>query len=207
MSLGLLEYHIRFFVLVKAVRQDNDHVVVRVKSLTFYQAVRREWPMCRETNTTERDVVPMEPKSQSSKPNISSAEPKRSPPRRVSASAWRGSGKTGTIDELIEDQRRYLNSIDLCMLSALSSRLRDKLKGTNADEYPGLRKAVDLIAQVLESPVAQQARDPLPCWLAETAFAASYFLKEFDLVPALILQRVIERNRSELSAGLAECID
>ena len=85
--------------------------------------------MCRETNTTERDVVPMEPKSQSSKPNISSAEPKRPPPRQVSASAWRGSEKTITIDELIEDQRRYLNSIDLCMLSAFSSRLRDKLKG------------------------------------------------------------------------------
>ncbi len=152
-------------------------------------------------------MVSMEPKSQSSKPNISSAEPKRPPPRQVSASAWRGSEKTITVDELIEDQRRYLNSIDLCMLSAFSSRLRDKLKGTNADEYPGLRKAVDLIAQVLESPVAQQARDPLPRWLAETAFAASYFLKEFDLVPALILQRVIERNRSELSAGLAECID
>ncbi len=93
------------------------------------------------------------------------------------------------------------------MLSAFSSRLRDKLKGTNADEYPGLRKAVDLIAQVLESPVAHSARDPLPRRLAETAFAASYFLKEFELVPALILQRVIERNRSELSTGLAECIN
>src|SRR5258707_11811186 len=91
------------------------------------------------------------------------------------------------------------------MLGAFSSRLRDKSKGTNADEYPGLRKAVDLIAQVLESPMAQRARDPLPRRLAETAFAASYFLKEFELVPALILQRVIERNRSELSTGLAEC--
>jgi hypothetical protein len=150
--------------------------------------------MCRKTNTTERNVVPMEPKSQSSKPNISSAKPKTTPPRQVSDSAWRGSEKTFTIDELIEDQRWYLNSIDLCMLSAFSSRLREKLKGTNADENPGPRKAVYLIAQVLESPVAQQARDPLPCWLAETAFAASYFLKEFDLVPALIIQRVIERN-------------
>jgi hypothetical protein len=152
-------------------------------------------------------MMPMEPKSQPTKPNISSAEPKRPPPWQVSASAWRGSEKTITIDELIEDQRQHLNSIDLCMLSAFSSRLRDKLKGPNADEYPGLRKAVDLIALVLESPVAQRARDPLPRWLAETAFAASYFLKEFDLVPALILQRVIERNRSELSAGLAEYID
>ena len=163
--------------------------------------------MCHETNTTERNMVAMEPKSQSSKPNISSAEPKPPPPQQVSDSAWRGPEKTITVDELIEDQRRYLNSIDLCMLSAFSTRLRDKLQGTNADEYPGLRKAVDLIAQVLESPVAQHARDPLPCWLAETAFAASYFLKEFDLVPALIVQRVIERNRSELSTGLAECIN
>jgi hypothetical protein len=132
---------------------------------------------------------------------------RRHRPSRCPNGAWRGSEKTVTIDGLIEDQRRYLNSIDLCMLGAFSSRLRDKLKGTNADEYPGLRKAVDLIAQVLESPVAQHARDPLPRWLAETAFAASYFLKEFELVPALILQRVIERNRSELSSGLAECID
>jgi hypothetical protein len=30
LSLGLLEDYIRFFVLVKAVRQDNDHVVVKV---------------------------------------------------------------------------------------------------------------------------------------------------------------------------------
>jgi len=163
--------------------------------------------MCRETNTTERNMVPMESKSQSTEPNISSAEPKTPPPQQMSDNGWRGFEKTVTIDGLIEDRRRYLNSIDLCMLSTFSSRLRDKLKGTNADEYPGLRKAVDLIAQVLESPVAQHARDPLPRWLAETAFAASYFLKEFELVPALILQRVIERNRSELSTGLAECIN
>jgi len=63
----------------------------------------------------------------------------------------------------------------------------------------------------LKSPTAQQAKDPLPRWLAETGFAAAYFLKKFDLIPdhlpeigladdALILQRVIERNQSELSA-------
>src|SRR6266481_9627119 len=133
--------------------------------------------ICRETNTTERNMVSMEPKSQSSKPNISSAEPKRSPPRQVSASAWRGSGKTVTIDGLIEDQRRYLNSIDLCMLSAFSSRLRDKLKGTNVDEYPGLRKAVDLIAQVLESPVAQQARDPFAMLASRDCLCCKLLLK------------------------------
>ena len=71
-------------------------------------------------------------------------------------------------------------------LARLAAAYGTKLKGTNADEYPGLRKAVDLIAQVLDPPVAQQARDPLPCRLAETAFAASYFLKEFDLVPARV---------------------
>jgi hypothetical protein len=151
-------------------------------------------------------MVPIEPQSRSTKPNISSAELRRPSPQQVSTSAWRGSEKTVTIDELIEDQQRFVNSIDLCMLSAFSSRLRDKLQGTNADEYPELQKAVDLIAQVLESRVAQHASDPLPRWLAETAFAASYFLKEFDLVPALILQRVIERNRPELCAGLAECL-
>jgi hypothetical protein len=161
MSLGLLEYYIRFFVLVKTVRQDNDHVVVRVSRPPFIKPYA-ENGQCAVRRIQRKEMWCLwNLKSQSSKPNISSAEPKSSPPRQVSASAWRGSGKTVTIDELIEDQRRYLNSIDLCMLSAFSSRLRDKLKGTNADEYPGLRKAVDLIAQVLESPVAQQASDPL----------------------------------------------
>ena len=58
---------------------------------------------------------------------------------------------------------------------------------------------------------AQQAKGPLPRWLAETGFAAAYFLKTLDLIPdhipeigladdALILQRVIERNQSELTA-------
>jgi hypothetical protein len=151
-------------------------------------------------------MVLIGPQSQSTNPNISSAELMSPSLQQMSTSAWREPEKTATIDELIENQQRFVNSIDLCTISAFSSRLRDKLKGTNDDEYPGLRKAVDLIAQVLESPVAQHASDPLPRWLAETAFAASYFLKEFDLVSALILQRVIERNRSELCAGLAECL-
>ena len=76
---------------------------------------------------------------------------------------------------------------------------------------PGLREAIHVIIGVLESPAAQQAKDPLPRWLAETGFAAGYFLKRFDLIPdhlpeigladdALILQRIIERNQSELTA-------
>ena len=64
----------------------------------------------------------------------------------------------------------------------------------------------------LESPAAQQAKDPLPRWMAETGFAAGYLLKRFDLIPdqvaesgladdVLILQRVVRRNQSELIAG------
>jgi hypothetical protein len=66
------------------------------------------------------------------------------------------------------------------VLGAVSGRLLDKLKGTNVDEYPGLREAVHVIIRVLESPTAQQAKDPLPRWLADTGFAAGYLLKRFD---------------------------
>ena len=116
-----------------------------------------------------------------------------------------------TIDEIIEDGARQVNSTDLRVLESFSGRLLDKLKESNSDMYPGLREAVQVIILVLESPSAQQAKDPLPRWLAETGFAAAYFLKKFDLIPdhlpeigladdALILQRVIERNQSELTA-------
>ena len=117
-----------------------------------------------------------------------------------------------TIDEFIEDQAQHVNSIDISVLGAFSGRLLDKLKGTNAGEYPGLREPVHVIIRVLESPTAQQAKDPLPRWMAETGFAASYLLKRFDLIPdhvaeigladdALILQRVVRRNQSELIAA------
>ena len=115
-----------------------------------------------------------------------------------------------TIDEIIEDGARQVNSTDLRVLENFSGRLLDKLKESNSDIYPGLREAVQVIIWVLESPAAQQAKDPLPRWLAETGFAAAYFLKRFDLIPdhlpeigladdTLILQRVIERNQSELT--------
>jgi uncharacterized membrane protein YkvA (DUF1232 family) len=116
-----------------------------------------------------------------------------------------------TIDEFIRDQAQEVNSTDLRVLENFRGRLLDKLKEAKDDEYPGLREAVHLIIGVLESPVAQQAKDPLPRWLTEIGFAAGYLLKRFDLIPdhlpkigladdALILQRVIERNQSELSA-------
>ena len=116
-----------------------------------------------------------------------------------------------TIDEYIEDQTQGVNSTDLRLLGAFTGRLLDKVEETNANEYPGLREVVQVIILVLESPTAQKTKDPLPRWLAEIGFAAAYFLKRFDLIPdhlpeigladdALILQRVVERNQSELTA-------
>src|SRR4029077_20787073 len=154
----------------------------------------------------------MKPKSKSTELLVSSDKPATAQFGQVSESVWRISGKTMTIDEFIEDQARHLNSIDISVLSSFSDRLLDKLKETNAVEYPELQEAVHVIIRFLESPAAQQAKDPLPSWMAETGFAASYLLKRFDLIPdhvaeigfaddALILQRVVRRNQSELIGG------
>jgi hypothetical protein len=151
----------------------------------------------------------MKPKSKSTELLVSSDKPATAQFGQVSESVWRISGKTMTIDEFIEDQARQLNSIDISVLSSFSDRLLDKLKETNAVEYPELQEAVHVIIRFLESPAAQQAEDPLPSWMAETGFAAGYLLKRFDLIPdhvadigfaddALILQRVVRRNQSEL---------
>ena len=154
----------------------------------------------------------MKPKAKSIEPLVSSDKPATAQFGQVSESVWRVSGKTMTIDEFIEDQARHVNSIDISVLGAFSGRLLDKLKENNAVEYPGLQEAVHVIIRFLESPAAQQAKDPLPSWMAETGFAAGYLLKRFDLIPdhvaeigladdALILQRVVRRNQSELIAG------
>jgi hypothetical protein len=58
-----------------------------------------------------------------------------------------------------------------------------KLKETNTDKYSGLREAVHAFIRVLEALATQQVKDPLPRRLAETGFAAGYFLKRFDLIP------------------------
>lgn len=94
MSLGLLEYYIRFFVLVKAVRQDNDRVVVRVSRPPFIKPYAEGEPICHEANTTERNMVAREPQAQSTKPNISSAEPKR---RTTLAATPRGQARRLTL--------------------------------------------------------------------------------------------------------------
>ena len=111
----------------------------------------------------------MKPKSKSTEPLASSDKPATAQFGQVSESVWRVSGKTMTIDEFIEDQAQHVNSIDISVLGSFSGRLLDKLKETNAVEYPGLQEAVHVIIRFLESPAAQQAKDPLPNWMAETA--------------------------------------
>jgi hypothetical protein len=151
----------------------------------------------------------MKPEAKSTEPFVSSDKPATAQFGQVSESVWRVSGQTMTIDAFIEDQAQHVNAIDLSVLGAFSGRLLDKLKEDNAIEYPGLQEAVHVIIQFLESPATQQAKDPLPRWMAETGFAASYLLKRFDLIPdhvagigfaddALIVQRVVRRNQSEL---------
>jgi len=157
----------------------------------------------------------MKPEAKSTEPFVSSDKPATAQFGQVSESVWRVSGQTMTIDAFIEDQAQHVNAIDLSVLGAFSGRLLDKLKEDNAIEYPGLQEAVQVIIQFLESPAAQQAKDPLPRWMAETGFAAGYLLKRFDLIPdhvagigladdALILQRVVRRNQSELDRCIGQ---
>jgi uncharacterized membrane protein YkvA (DUF1232 family) len=152
------------------------------------------------------------PKYRLTEPLTSSDKPATARFGQMSTGAWRVSGKTMTIDEFIEDQAQHVKSTDISVLSSFSGRLLDKLKENNAIEYPGLQDEIQEIVRLLESPRAQRAKDPLPRWLAETGFAASYLLKRFDLIPdhvaeigladdALILQRVFRRNRAKLIAG------
>jgi uncharacterized membrane protein YkvA (DUF1232 family) len=151
----------------------------------------------------------MKPKSKSRGPVPAPETPATARFGQISDNVWRISGKTMTIDEFIEEQARYVTSVDIGALSSFSSGLLDKLTEGNAIEYPELEEAVHLINQFLDSATARHAKDPLPRWMAETGFAAGYLLKRFDLIPdhvagigladdALILQRVVARNRSDL---------
>jgi hypothetical protein len=155
----------------------------------------------------------MKTKSKATGPLLSAAKPVTFVCGQGPAIAWRVSGKAVTIDEFIENQAEQVNSSDLRVLKSFSGRLVDKLKETNPDEYPGMHEAVYAIVRVLESPASLQVKDPLPRWLAETGFAASYFLKSFDLIPdqfpeigladdSLIVQRVIERNQDLFRDGI-----
>jgi hypothetical protein len=113
----------------------------------------------------------MKPRAKSTEPLTSSGQPATAQFGQVSESLWRVSGQTMTIDEFIEHQAQHVRAIDISVLSLFRDRLLEKLKENNAVEYPGLQEAVHLIIRFLESPAAQQAKDPLPRWLAETGFA------------------------------------
>lgn len=151
----------------------------------------------------------MKPTSKSTEPLTLSHKPTASQFGLVSPTALRVSGKTITIDEYIEAQGKKVTATDLRLLRAFTGRLLDKVQETNPNDYPGLRQAVQAIVRILESSAAQRATDPLPTWLTEIGFAAAYFLKRYDIIPdhvpeigladdALILQRVIERNQSNI---------
>jgi uncharacterized membrane protein YkvA (DUF1232 family) len=131
----------------------------------------------------------------------------------VPISIWKVSGKPVTIDEFIEEGRASVEATGLRAVLrswSLNGYLWEKLESINAEEYPDLREAIQVIIRALESPEAWQAKDPLPRWLAEVAFGARYLLKRFDLIAdhlpeigladdAQLLARILERNRLELS--------
>jgi uncharacterized membrane protein YkvA (DUF1232 family) len=160
----------------------------------------------------------MKPTSKSTELLINSSKTSTAQFGQVSPNAWRISGRTMTIDEFIEAQRQDVCSTDIRVLGTFTDRMLDKLEETSAQEYPGLSEAVHLIVRILELPAVRQAKDPLSTWLAEIGFAAGYLLKRFDLIPdhvadigladdALILQRVIKRNQSDLNRILLEDVD
>jgi uncharacterized membrane protein YkvA (DUF1232 family) len=127
---------------------------------------------------------------------------------------WKVFGKQVTIDEFIDEGSACVDAAGFRdALRWLPGRLWEKLESINAEEYPDLREAVQVIIRTLESPEAWQAKSPLPRWLAEVAFGARYFLKRFDLIAdhlpeiglvddAQLLARILERNPLELSRYL-----
>ena len=157
----------------------------------------------------------MRPKATSPGPSLSSNRPNTAHFGQVSPNLWKINGKTITIDQYIEDRRRDVNSAEICVLQAFTSRLRDKLKEVSPSEYLELREMVHLLVRTLESTAVEYMVDPLPNWLAEVGFASSYLLERYDLIPdhlpgigladdILILQRVIARNQSDLHRILRE---
>ena len=119
---------------------------------------------------------------------------------------WKVAGRPVTIDEFIEDGASRLDAIRFCQSRrSVMNRLREKLVNNDFDTFPELGEAVEQIIEVLRLPAAWLAKDPLPRWLAETAFGARYLLKRFDLIDdhlpeigladdALLLARILERN-------------
>jgi hypothetical protein len=101
---------------------------------------------------------------------------------KVPIGIWKVSGKRVTIDEFIEEGSDRVDATGFRnALRSLNDRLREKLESINAEEYPDLREAVHLVIQVLQSPEAWQAKDPLPRWLAEVGFGARYLFEKIRL--------------------------
>jgi uncharacterized membrane protein YkvA (DUF1232 family) len=157
----------------------------------------------------------MRAKAKSTEPRLRSNKLNMAHFGLVSPNLWKIDGRMITIDEYIEDRRRDVNATEICVLQAFTNRLLDKLNEVNRSEYPELRETVHLLVRILESTGLHHPEDPLPNWLAEVGFAASYFLERYDLIPdhlqdigladdVLILQRVIARNQSDLHRILSE---
>ena len=125
---------------------------------------------------------------------------------RTPISIWKIAGRPVTIDEFIEYGSNRLDAVGFGQSRrALIDRLRGKLENRSFERFPELGEAVQQIIEILQLPEAWQADDPLPSWLAETAFGARYVLKRFDMIEdhlpeigladdALLLARILERN-------------
>jgi uncharacterized membrane protein YkvA (DUF1232 family) len=131
----------------------------------------------------------------------------------VSRDLWKIDGKAVTIDEYIENRRRDVKAMQICVLQAFANRLLDKLNEVDRSAYPGLRGMVQLLVRILKSTAVHDPEDPLPDWLAEAGFATTYLLERYDLIPdhvqdigladdVLILKRVIARNELNIILAL-----
>jgi uncharacterized membrane protein YkvA (DUF1232 family) len=157
----------------------------------------------------------MSPKPNSTRPRLSANELSAAHFGQVSPDLWKIDGKAITIDEYIENRRRDVKAMQICVLQAFTNRLLDKLNEVDRSAYPELRGMVQLLVRILKSATVNDSQDPLPDWLAEVGFASTYLLERYDLIPdhvkdigladdVLILKRVIARNELNLILVLNE---
>ena len=157
----------------------------------------------------------MSQKPNSTRPRLSANDPSAAHFGQVSPDLWKIDGKAITIDEYIENRRRDVKAMQICVLQAFTNRLLDKLNEVDRSAYPELRGMVQLLIRILKSATVNDSQDPLPDWLAEVGFATTYLLERYDLIPdhvqdigladdVLILKRVIARNELNLILVLNE---
>src|SRR5258708_19763449 len=126
----------------------------------------------------------MKPKSQSIEAAHTSGQRSLMQFGQVPPNAWKISGNTLTLDELIDNDRQDIVSADLQVLRKSTDRLLDKLKESNAVGHAGLVETVHIIVEDLESPSVELPKDPLPILLPEVGFAPSHLLKQSPPIPA-----------------------